>query len=145
MARTGHLEDQKSMKLSTYAVLFLGTPHQGGQGIELAQVLTKVLSAFSHTNERLLKRMKPNSDWLMDLQKRYNAISQDFKTVFFYETLKMPVPLLGRLLVSHQTVSISASVVECSRILFSGSIFLVKRREFHNIPIVPVRLRRDRN
>ncbi|OHF04061.1 pfs domain-containing protein, partial [Colletotrichum orchidophilum] len=99
ISRAGHLAEQKSVKLSTYAVLFLGTPHQGGQGVELAQLFTKVLSVFSHTNNKLLQRMKPNSDWLFDLQERYNAISQDFKTVFYYETLKMPVPLLGSLLV----------------------------------------------
>ncbi|KAI3555057.1 pfs domain-containing protein [Colletotrichum abscissum] len=43
--------------------------------------------------------MMPNSDWLLDLQNRYNAISQDFKTVFYYETLEMPISLLGSILV----------------------------------------------
>lgn len=100
MARTGHLEHQKAVKLSTYAVLFLGTPHQGGQGVSIAQAVTKVLSVISHTNSKLLGRLEPNSDWLIDLQTRYNAISQDFRTVYYYETKEMPVLGLGRLLVS---------------------------------------------
>lgn len=101
MARVGHLEDQKAVKLSTYAVLFLGTPHQGGQGVSIAQAITKVMSVISHTNSKLLGRMKPNSDWLIELQTRYNAISQDFKTVYYYETREMPVPGLGHLLVRY--------------------------------------------
>lgn len=104
MARVGHLEDQKAVKLSTYAVLFLGTPHQGGQGVSIAQAITRVMSVFSYTNSKLLGRMEQNSDWLSDLQTRYNAISQDFQTVYYYETKEMPVPVLGRLLVRYSRV-----------------------------------------
>lgn len=59
------------------------------------------MSVISHTNSKLLGRMKPNSDWLIELQTRYNAISQDFKTVYYYETKEMPVPGLGHLLVRY--------------------------------------------
>ncbi|KAF4503077.1 Pfs domain containing protein [Fusarium agapanthi] len=43
--------------------------------------------------------MQRNSEWLQELQPDYNAISQEFETIFFYETLKMDVgfmSLLGR-------------------------------------------------
>lgn len=101
MARVGHLEDQKAVKLSTYAVLFLGTPHQGGQGVTIARAITNVLSLVSHTNRKLLGQMELHSDFLDYLQTRYKAISQDFETVYFYETREMPVPGLGRLLVRY--------------------------------------------
>ncbi|KAF4462762.1 eukaryotic translation initiation factor 3 [Fusarium albosuccineum] len=92
LARTGHLESHRSIKLSTYAIFFLGTPHQGGQGVSLMQMITRVMSPVTHTNPKLLNRIAPNSEWLQDLQSRYNSISQDFKTTYFYETHKMPVP-----------------------------------------------------
>ena len=94
----GHLESQKSIKLSTYAVLFFGTPHQGGNGVSLVEILTSILSTVTHTNQKLLAKTKLHSEWLQNQQSDFNAISQDFETVFFYETLEMPLPV-GRLLV----------------------------------------------
>lgn len=98
MARLGHLEHQKAIKLSTYGVMFLGTPHQGGNGVNLAQIVTSVMSLFTYTNQKVLDHISPNSDWLQELQSRYNAISLDFETVFFYETWKMGTPV-GKILV----------------------------------------------
>lgn len=79
--------------------MYLGTPHQGGEGVSLAKIVAHAISAFAYTNQRLLSRIERHSEWLQDLQSRYNSISGDFETVFFYETFEMPVPLLGRLLV----------------------------------------------
>ncbi|KAK7424846.1 hypothetical protein QQZ08_008476 [Neonectria magnoliae] len=98
MARVGHLESQKSIKLSTYAVFFLGTPHQGGNGVSIAKFFTNAMSAVSFTNSKLWERMRPNSEWLQDLQYRYNTISQDFETTYFYEMYKMKVFGLGQIL-----------------------------------------------
>lgn len=100
MARVDHKESQKSIKLSTSAVLFLGTPHQGGKAVDLAEVLTRVLSTVTYTNKKLLERVKPDSEWLHELQYRYNSISHDFETIYFYETQKMPIPVKGPTLVS---------------------------------------------
>lgn len=90
---------QKSIKLSTYGVLFLATPHQGGEGVHLAQIMTRVFSVVSYTNPKLLEQVQRHSTWLQDLQARYNSISGDFETVFFYETYEMALPVLGRVLV----------------------------------------------
>ncbi|KAF5718866.1 eukaryotic translation initiation factor 3 subunit [Fusarium mundagurra] len=99
MARAGHLERQKSIQLSTYGILYLGTPHQGSEGVPIGQVVTKVLSAVTHTNPKLLDQIAPKSEWLLDLQSRYNSISQDFETIYFYETHKMQTPI-GKMLAS---------------------------------------------
>lgn len=97
-ASVGHLERHKSTKISTGAVLYLATPHQGGEGVSLAQIVTRVYSVFSHTNAKLLAQIAPGSDWLQDLQSRYNSISHHFETTFFYETRETSLPLLGKLL-----------------------------------------------
>ncbi|KAK1753768.1 hypothetical protein QBC47DRAFT_47883 [Echria macrotheca] len=95
MARVGHLEMQKSIQLSTSAVLFLATPHQGGEGVHLAQIMTRVLSVVSYTNPKLLDQVQQHSEWLQDLQSRYNSISGDFDSVFFYETYEMAIDVAG--------------------------------------------------
>ncbi|WJG37392.1 uncharacterized protein FOBCDRAFT_149100, partial [Fusarium oxysporum Fo47] len=97
-AQVGHLERQKAVKLSTYGLLFLATPHQGGQGVSIAKIITNILSTVTYTNKKLLDRIEPNSEWLQDLQSRYNSISQDFATTYFYETQEMKTPI-GSLLV----------------------------------------------
>jgi hypothetical protein len=99
MARVDHLEIQKSIKLSTHAALFVATPHQGGEGVHLAEIMRRVFSVASYTNPKLLEQVQRHSAWLQDLQARYNAISRDLETVFFYETYEMAVPVFGRILV----------------------------------------------
>ncbi|KAM7211655.1 P-loop containing nucleoside triphosphate hydrolase protein [Rhypophila decipiens] len=98
-AGVGHLERYKYIKISTGGVFYLATPHQGGQGVSLAKILTRAYSIFSYTNPKLLAKIAPNSEWLQSLQSSYNSISHQFDTTFFYETWPMTVPLLGRLLV----------------------------------------------
>lgn len=100
MARVGHRESEKSIKLSTFAILYFGTPHQGGQGVGLAKIVARASSALAHTNRKLLDQVEPHAEFLQDLQSHFNSISNDFATIFFYETWEMPIPLIGRLLVS---------------------------------------------
>jgi len=97
---------QKSIKLSTYAVLYVATPHQGGEGVRLAQIITRVISVVSYTNPKLLAYLESNSAWLQGLQEEYNSISLDFET-FFYETFEMAVPIIGRILVRGQPTLLS--------------------------------------
>lgn len=99
MGRPGHLQEQKLIKTSTFAVLFMGTPHQGGEGLTILDAVTRVLSLVSYTNLALIEKIKPNSDWLRDLQERYSAISRDFRTVCGYELRGTYTPARGRLLV----------------------------------------------
>ncbi|UZP35142.1 hypothetical protein NXS19_002958 [Fusarium pseudograminearum] len=109
LARVGHLEHFKAIKLSTYAVVFLGTPHQGGEGIPLVEVLRRISSVVNHTNTKILKKMERNSEWLQNLQSDYNAISQDVETIFFYETLKMNVGVMSLLIVPKHSAVISGA------------------------------------
>ncbi|KAK4445604.1 Pfs domain-protein [Podospora aff. communis PSN243] len=88
MARVDHLEMQKSVKLSTHAVLFLATPHQGGEGVQLAEIMRRVFSVVSYTNQKLLEQVQRHSTWLQDLQARYNAISRDVETWRRFSSMK---------------------------------------------------------
>ncbi|KAF8511157.1 hypothetical protein BU17DRAFT_69772 [Hysterangium stoloniferum] len=92
-AHKGHLVERKWIALSTYGILFLGTPHQGTPAItNPANELLKLASLSSRTNNVLLKHLISNSEWLQQQLSSYNAISGDFCTKFFYETLPTVLP-----------------------------------------------------
>jgi hypothetical protein len=78
-ATTNHLPNHKWIALSTYGILFLGTPHQGADMLASA----KLLSINPHN--LWLKHLSSNSEWLQDQLAYYNPISQDFHTIFLYE------------------------------------------------------------
>ena len=105
-ARIGHLADQKAIKLSTYGINFVGTPHQGGNGVALGRILINVISAVKHTNHNTVEHLAKQSEWLQHLQSRYRAISGDFETVCYHETLPISLLGIGNVLVSRSTISL---------------------------------------
>ncbi|KAF8519811.1 hypothetical protein BU17DRAFT_89674 [Hysterangium stoloniferum] len=92
-ARKGHLVEHRWIALSTYGILFFGTPHQGTLAISNpANELLKLASLSSRTNNVLLKHLISNSEWLQQQLSSYNPISADFCTTFFYETVQTVLP-----------------------------------------------------
>jgi hypothetical protein len=86
-AHAGHLIEHKWIALSTYAILFLATPHQGAEVVKSALQLSKMASIYSKTNNILLKHLTLDSELLQQQLSDFNAISSDFQMRFFYETL----------------------------------------------------------
>jgi hypothetical protein len=102
-ARRGALEEQKSIKLSTYGIVFMGTPHQGGNGVQLAQVVVNVASIFVSADDKILKHLREDSEWLQQQLGQYAPISGDFVTKFAYETLPTPIAAGGSMMVRRAT------------------------------------------
>uniref|UniRef100_A0ACC1R8X0 Uncharacterized protein n=1 Tax=Lecanicillium saksenae TaxID=468837 RepID=A0ACC1R8X0_9HYPO len=94
-ARQGALAEHRSIKLSTYGILFMGTPHQGGNGVQLGRVLANVASLVIAADERLLKHLERDSEWLQQQLGQYAPISNEFVTKFAYEQYATPT-VLGR-------------------------------------------------
>ncbi|CRK14677.1 hypothetical protein BN1708_011202 [Verticillium longisporum] len=92
-AQTGALPEHRSIKLSTYGILFMGTPHQGGNGVQLGRVLANVASLFVAANDRLLKQLEHDSESLQQQLVQFNQISNDFVIKFVYEEYKTPTIL----------------------------------------------------
>ncbi|KAF4475083.1 Kinesin light chain [Colletotrichum fructicola Nara gc5] len=92
-AREGALAEHRSIKTSTHGILFMGTPHQGGNGVQLGRVLVNVASIFVSADDRLLKHLERESEWLQQQLGQYGPISGDFVTKFAYEVYKTPTPL----------------------------------------------------
>ncbi|KAF2434895.1 hypothetical protein EJ08DRAFT_581701, partial [Tothia fuscella] len=98
-ARKGALEEHRSIKSSTYGIMFMGTPHQGGSGVQLSKLLVNVASVFVAADDRLIKHLEQDSEWLQQQLGQYNPVSSDFITKFAYEEYKTPTVLGHSILV----------------------------------------------
>ncbi|KAI9773562.1 MAG: hypothetical protein M1840_006836 [Geoglossum simile] len=115
------------MKLSTYGIIFLGTPHQGGEGVALGTRVLDVASVFLHTNKNLLLQLEKESERIQDQLLNYRGIQAEFVTIFAYETLPTPRgPLPAAVVVPRssavvpgasgtETIAISANHVEMAK------------------------------
>ena len=63
----------------------------GANGAEFQAALTNICHIFVSGNSKLLQTLTRDSDHLRLLSELYLPISQDFKTVFFYEEYKTPL------------------------------------------------------
>jgi hypothetical protein len=73
----------------------MGTPHQGGNGVQLGKLLVNVASLFVAADDRILRHLERDSEWLQLQLGQYGPISKDFVTKFAYEEYETPT-LLGR-------------------------------------------------
>ncbi|KAG8779363.1 hypothetical protein FRC16_003451, partial [Serendipita sp. 398] len=83
----------RDISTSTLAVLFFGTPHSGANGVQLAEWMSRLLSMYMYTNDRLLKQLGRDSSELENIQRLYSPASKRISTIFFYE--EDPTPILG--------------------------------------------------
>ena len=63
----------------------------GANGAEFQAALTNICHIFVFGNSKLLRTLTRDSDHLRLISELYLPISQDFKTVFFYEEYKTPL------------------------------------------------------
>ena len=75
--------------LSTYGVLFLGTPHLDLGAISFEQTLIQIVSLRSSINVALRQELHQTSQTLQIQLRLYTPLGVGFKTIFFYETLAM--------------------------------------------------------
>jgi hypothetical protein len=73
--------------------MFMGTPHQGGEGVAWGKRLVNVASIFIKTNHRLLNILERDSEALQQQLSQYTPISSDFETKFAFETKAITLAL----------------------------------------------------
>jgi len=71
--------------ISTYGIIFLGTPHQGVENVDLGLLLLDIQSIYSKTNKTVLKHLQRDSELLQTQLSQYASISGNFDTKFFFE------------------------------------------------------------
>lgn len=70
----------------------MGTPHSGSPIASLGQTLANIASIFGQTDDRLLKHLTLNSEFLQQQLDQYKNISSEYRTLFVYETLQIRTP-----------------------------------------------------
>lgn len=71
----------------------MGTPHQGGSGVQLGELMLKVASIFVKADDKIVKHLEKDSEWLQQQLGQYTPISGDFVTKFAYEMYPTTVAL----------------------------------------------------
>jgi hypothetical protein len=100
--------EHRSVKLSTYGILFMGSPHQGAAGVYLGELLLRIASIFIATDRKAVKHIQLGSEWLEQQLQQYAPISQDFVTKFAYETLPTTTIAMGKKImvcILHESLS----------------------------------------
>ncbi|KAI2623161.1 hypothetical protein GGR54DRAFT_629751 [Hypoxylon sp. NC1633] len=98
-ARQGAKNEHRSVKTSTYGILFMGTPHQGSDSVPLGRSLMNIASIFVATNDRILQHLGRDSEWLQQQLDQYAPIGGEFVTKFAYEIFETPTLLGHKILV----------------------------------------------
>ncbi|KAF7502399.1 hypothetical protein GJ744_005851 [Endocarpon pusillum] len=62
-ARAGALKEHRSIKVSTYGIIFMGNPHQGGSGVQLGKLMVNIASVFVAADDQLVKHLERDSEW----------------------------------------------------------------------------------
>ncbi len=78
----------------------MGTPHQGSSSVQMGKLLVNVASLFVAADNRLLKHLEKDSEWLEQQLGHYGPISGDFVTKFAYEEYKTPTAMGHSILVN---------------------------------------------
>jgi hypothetical protein len=77
------------VKESTFGVIFFATPHQGGNGVTLAQVVSNAiirLSGRSTAKNDILSTLNPTSLYAEALTRNFSSQLEDYQFLSFFET-----------------------------------------------------------
>ncbi|SLM38232.1 nb-arc and tpr domain protein, partial [Lasallia pustulata] len=84
----------------------MGTPHQGGSGVHLGELMLKVASIFVTADDKILKHLERDSEWLQQQLGQYAPISNDFVTKFAYEMFPTRIALGKAIMVVPQASAV---------------------------------------
>lgn len=86
------IEDIHSIYVSTYAILFFGTPHQGSDKASLAifgqRIVDLLPSKMVDTDSQLLDAIRDGSEVLQEITDTFIPLMKRFRIYFFWEQKK---------------------------------------------------------
>jgi hypothetical protein len=71
--------------VSTDGIMVMGTPHQGGSGVAFGMLMVNIASVFVAADNRFLRHLEQESEWLQQQLGQYGPIESDFVTNFAFE------------------------------------------------------------
>lgn len=92
-----HNDDLRSIRVSTYGVVFMGTPHMGSDLAKWGSLIESVARAVTFrtlvdSNPALVGALGKNSEILQNVTEEFVPISGDLELFFFWEELPMRLP-----------------------------------------------------
>lgn len=92
--RHSHTERTRSIYVSTYGVLFLGTPHNGSDLAKWGTLLERISSVvlpkkFFDSSPQLVEALKTNNETLQNINRLFIEIIGRFHVYFFHESKPM--------------------------------------------------------
>ncbi len=89
-----HTERLRSIYVSTYAILFLGTPHNGSDLAKWGTLLQSICAAvmpkkFFDTSPDLINALKRNNETLQNINRLFIEIIGRYRIYFFHESKPM--------------------------------------------------------
>ncbi|EPS29829.1 hypothetical protein PDE_04779 [Penicillium oxalicum 114-2] len=105
--KTEHL---RSVYVSTFGILFLGTPHNGSDMAKWGLLLQKICSAvlpkkFMETSPQLIKSLQTNNETLQHINSLFADIMSRFHIYFFHETRSMDVKGTREIIVDESSAA----------------------------------------
>ena len=90
----------------------MGTPHQGGSGVKLGRFMVNIASLFVSANDRLLKHLERDSEWLQQQLGLFGPMSGDFVTKFAFEEFPTSTALGHSIMVGnhHSIATVNANI-----------------------------------
>jgi hypothetical protein len=81
----------KNIKLRTYGLIFFGTPHRGGNGVNVGEVVAKVVKTFAGGGSNsLLQSLKKGSQLSVNAQDNFRSLIEDFWYISIIEGRPKP-------------------------------------------------------
>ncbi|KAK2802776.1 hypothetical protein FQN51_004304 [Onygenales sp. PD_10] len=110
---TQHL---RSTYVSTYAILFMGTPHNGSELANLGSMIQMIASLvpkkFFDTTPNMLKTLKPDNETLQNVNRQFSDIMGRFRIYYFHESKPMDLKGTKRFVVEESSAAPLTAGVE---------------------------------
>ncbi|KAL2829679.1 hypothetical protein BDW59DRAFT_141781 [Aspergillus cavernicola] len=111
------VEHLRSIYVSTYGILFLGTPHNGSEVAKWGLLLQNICSAVlpkkvMESSSQLIKALKTNNETLQNINSLFADMLPRFHIYFFHETLSTDVKGSRELIVDENSAAPYADGVE---------------------------------
>jgi hypothetical protein len=111
------IDHLRSIYVSTFGILFLGTPHNGSEAAKWGLLLQKICSAvlpkkFLDTSPQLIESLKTHNENLQNINRLFNNHISRFHIYFFHETIPLDLKGTRQFIVDEESAAPDLEGVE---------------------------------